>query len=57
MYKNHIPALEEQLKREPRPFPKLRILRNVDDIEDFKYEDFEVTDYKPHPKIDMVMAV
>ena len=57
MYNNHISALEEQLKREPREFPKLKIKRTVSNIEDFKYEDFEVVDYNPHPKIEMVMAV
>lgn len=57
MYNNHITALEEQLKREPRAFPKLRIKRKVSSIEDFKYEDFEVVDYNPYPKIEMVMAV
>ncbi|KAE8752504.1 hypothetical protein FOCC_FOCC000627 [Frankliniella occidentalis] len=57
VYKNHVVALEEQLKREPKPFPKLRIKRNVENIEDFKYEDFEVVDYNPHPKIEMIMAV
>lgn len=57
VYNNHISALEEQLKREPREFPKLKIKRTVSNIEDFKYEDFEVVDYNPHPKIEMVMAV
>lgn len=57
VYKNHIAALEEQLQRTPKPFPKLKIKRTVANIEDFKYEDFEVVDYNPHPKIDMVMAV
>ena len=46
-----------QLKRRPNPFPKLHIKRQVKDIEDFKYEDFEIVGYKPHPKIAMAMAV
>ncbi|KAF1405035.1 Thymidylate synthase, partial [Spheniscus humboldti] len=46
-----------QLQREPRPFPKLRILRKVEDISDFKAEDFEIEDYNPHPPIKMEMAV
>lgn len=57
VYKNHVAALEEHLKRTPRSFPKLHIKRPISSIEDFKYEDFEVVDYNPHPKIDMVMAV
>ncbi|NWV03128.1 TYSY synthase, partial [Ptilonorhynchus violaceus] len=46
-----------QLQREPRPFPKLRILREVKDIGDFKAEDFQIEDYNPHPPIKMEMAV
>ncbi|XP_045608478.1 thymidylate synthase isoform X2 [Procambarus clarkii] len=57
VYANHSSALEEQLKREPRPFPMLKIKRNVKSINDFKFEDFELVGYKPHPKIQMEMAV
>jgi thymidylate synthase len=57
VYLNHIDALQEQLKREPRPFPKLRIKRQVQDIEDFKFEDFEIVGYDPHPAVKMEMAV
>ncbi|KNC32010.1 Thymidylate synthase [Lucilia cuprina] len=57
VYKNHIEPLKEQLKRKPRPFPKLLIKREVKDIEDFKFEDFEIVGYKPYPKIEMEMAV
>ncbi|NWH16026.1 TYSY synthase, partial [Grus americana] len=46
-----------QLQREPRPFPKLKILRKVEDISDFKAEDFQIEDYNPHPPIKMEMAV
>lgn len=46
-----------QLSRTPRPFPKLVIKRNVENIDEFKFEDFEVVDYNPHPKIAMEMAV
>lgn len=57
VYVNHVDALKEQLKREPRPFPKLLIKRKVDDIDDFRMEDFEIVGYNPHPKIKMDMAV
>lgn len=57
VYLNHIEPLQEQLSREPRPFPKLNINRKVDTIDDFKFEDFQVQDYNPHPKIAMAMAV
>ncbi|NXD20549.1 TYSY synthase, partial [Spelaeornis formosus] len=46
-----------QLQREPRPFPKLRILREIKDISDFQAEDFQIEDYNPHPPIKMEMAV
>ncbi|NXH92106.1 TYSY synthase, partial [Edolisoma coerulescens] len=46
-----------QLQREPRPFPKLRILREIKDISVFKAEDFQIEDYNPHPPIKMEMAV
>jgi thymidylate synthase len=40
-----------QLTREPRPLPTMHINPEVKDIFDFKYEDFELTDYNPHPHI------
>lgn len=57
VYNNHVSALEEQLKREPKPFPKLVIKRNVENIEDFKIDDLEVVAYESHGKIVMDMAV
>jgi len=57
VYTNHKQPLEEQLQREPRPFPKLHFARKVESIDDFKFEDLILKDYKPHPKISMEMAV
>tara|TARA_B100000780_G_scaffold248513_1_gene193867 strand:- start:1164 stop:2753 length:1590 start_codon:yes stop_codon:yes gene_type:complete len=57
VYMNHLEPLKEQLKREPRPFPKFKFKRKVTDIDDFKYEDFELTGYKPHKRIAMEMSV
>ncbi|VVC91706.1 thymidylate synthase [Leptidea sinapis] len=57
VYLNHIEPLKIQLEREPRPFPTLEFSRNVESIDDFKYEDFIIKDYNPHPKINMEMAV
>lgn len=57
VYSNHVDALKEQIKRTPKNFPKLLIKRNVTDIDDFKFEDFEITDYDPYPPIKMKMAV
>uniref|UniRef100_A0A8C7BPD7 Thymidylate synthase n=1 Tax=Neovison vison TaxID=452646 RepID=A0A8C7BPD7_NEOVI len=57
IYLNHIEPLKMQLQREPRPFPKLKILRKVETIDDFKAEDFQIEGYSPHPTIKMEMAV
>ncbi|KAJ3525268.1 hypothetical protein NMY22_g10650 [Coprinellus aureogranulatus] len=58
VYRDHVEALEEQLKREPRPFPKLKWARDeIKDIEDFVYGDFVVEGYNPHPPIAMKMSV
>ncbi|CCK69740.1 thymidylate synthase KNAG_0C06470 [Huiozyma naganishii CBS 8797] len=57
VYKDHVDPLREQISRDPRPFPKLVIKRDVTDIDDFKFEDFEIQDYNPHPKITMKMSV
>ncbi|KAF6089721.1 thymidylate synthetase [Phyllostomus discolor] len=57
IYLNHIELLKMQLQREPRPFPKLRILRKVETIDDFRAEDFKIEGYNPHPTIKMEMAV
>ncbi|XP_065070460.1 thymidylate synthase-like [Rhopilema esculentum] len=57
VYANHVDALKIQIEREPRPFPTLKFKRNITDIDDFKFEDFELEGYKPHPKIKMEMAV
>ena len=57
MYKNHVEPLKPQLDRVPRPFPKLFFKRDVTDIDDFKYEDFDLVGYKPHKSIKMKMSV
>mmetsp|Transcript_47973 Transcript_47973/g.124571 ORF Transcript_47973/g.124571 Transcript_47973/m.124571 type:complete len:470 (-) Transcript_47973:2073-3482(-) len=57
VYSNHVEALQEQLKREPSPFPRLRFTRKVESIDDFKMEDFELADYHPQATIKMKMAV
>ena len=57
VYVNHIKPLKEQLQRKPRPFPTVSIKRKVENIEDFKFEDFELSGYNPYPKIAMEMAV
>ncbi|QDQ69220.1 thymidylate synthase [Colobine gammaherpesvirus 1] len=57
IYKNHVDAIKVQLRREPRPFPRLRIARVVNSIDDFVSGDFELDGYFPHPVIPMKLAV
>jgi len=58
IYLDHIEALEEQVKREPREFPKLEILKQgAVEIDGYTSEDFKVIGYNPHPKIEMKMSV
>lgn len=57
IYLNHLDQIREQLSREPRPLPKLRISRPVQRLEDFRFEDFELTGYDPHPAIKGKVAV
>ena len=49
--------VELQLSREPRAYPKLVIHRKPDSLFDYQYEDFEITDYDPHPHIKAPVAV
>ena len=51
IYLNHMNQVEEQLLRTPRPLPKMIINPEVKDIFSFKYEDFHIEDYDPHPAI------
>ena len=51
IYDNHMEQVTEQVSREPKPFPKIKINRDVESIFDFKFEDFDLIDYDPHPLI------
>ncbi len=51
LYLNHLEQVELQLSREPRPLPKMTINPDVKDIFDFKYEDFQLSNYEPYPHI------
>lgn len=57
IYTNHLEQVHEQLKREPRALPRMIIKPEVKSIFDFKYSDFQLTDYDPHPHIAGVVAV
>lgn len=57
IYLNHIDQVKLQMSREPKPLPKMVINPDVKDIFDFKYEDFSLEDYDPHPHIKGEVAV
>jgi thymidylate synthase len=57
VYLNHVDALKVQIERTPKAFPKLFINRDVQDIDDFKFEDFQIDGYKPDTTLKMPMAV
>ena len=57
LYSNHMEQARLQLTREPRALPTLKINPEVKDIFDFKFEDFELVDYDPHPHIKGAVAV
>ena len=57
LYVNHLDQAKLQRTRKPYPLPKLRINREVTDIDDFRYEDFEVLNYQHHPAIQGDVAV
>ena len=57
IYTNHFEQTELQLSRHPRSLPKMKINPEVKNIFDFKFEDFELIDYNPHPHIKGKVAV
>lgn len=57
VYRNQLDAVRLQLSREPRPWPRLRLLRHPDSIDDYRIEDFAVEGYDPHPPIAAEVAV
>lgn len=57
LYSNHMEQTKEQLSRELRPLPEMKINPAVKNIFDFTYEDFELVNYDPHPAIKAVVAV
>ena len=57
LYSNHIEQAKLQLSRDFRPLPTMRINPDIDNLFDFKYEDFELVNYDPHPHIKAAVAI
>ncbi|QFY42120.1 thymidylate synthase [Candidatus Methylospira mobilis] len=57
LYLNHLEQAREQLTRSPLALPELIILRKAENLFDYRYEDFAVRDYEPHPAIKAAVAV
>jgi thymidylate synthase len=57
LYLNHLEQAREQLKRAPRPFPRMRLNPEVNDLAAFRYDDFTLEGYDPHPAIRAPIAV
>ena len=57
LYSNHFEQAREQLAREPRPLPRLRLAPDVASLFDFRYEDVAIEGYAPHPAIRAPVAV
>lgn len=57
LYDNHLEQASLQLARGPRPLPQMKINPSVSDILEFRFEDFELVNYNPHPHISAPVAV
>jgi thymidylate synthase len=57
IYSNHFEQIKEQLKRKPRPFPKLKLNPKVKNIDEFKFEDIMIENYNPYPAIKAEVTV
>jgi thymidylate synthase len=57
LYNNHIDQARLQLSRDPRPLPQLKLNPEIKDIFGFRYEDFEILNYDPHPHIKAAVAI
>jgi len=57
LYLNHLEQAHEQLKRDPRSLPSMKLNPNIREILDFRYEDFILENYDPHPAIKAPVAV
>jgi thymidylate synthase len=57
IYNNHIDQINLQLSRTPKPLPQMKINSKVKNIFDFKFEDFNLVNYNPHPHIKGAVSI
>ena len=57
IYLNHLQQVEEQLKREPKALPKLKLNPDIKDIDSFTIDDFSIEEYEPYPHIAAKVSV
>jgi len=57
LYKNHLDKAKGQLGRDCRPLPRMKLNPQIKNIDHFKFEDFELIGYDPHPSIKAPIAV
>jgi len=57
LYMNHLEQAHEQLKRQPKPLPSMKLNTGIRDILQFRYDDFTLEDYDPYPAIKATVAV
>jgi len=57
VYQDHLDQVQEQLSRDPKPLPVMKINPNIKDIYAFDFDDFELTNYHPHPHISARVSV
>jgi thymidylate synthase len=57
LYSNHLEQAREQLSRDCRPLPRMRLNPAIKRIEDFQFDDFTLLDYNPHPSIKAPISV
>jgi thymidylate synthase len=57
IYDNHVQQCQEQLSRQPRAFPVLKVLSSKPSVLDYGWEDLKLEEYDPHPGIEAPVAV
>ena len=57
LYSNHLDQVDLQLQREPYPLPAMKMNSDIKELFDFRYEDFQLTDYQSHPHIKAPIAI